>query len=321
MTIKHLFLALLFISEISHAQHIELGTVNWMRNYDEAVENARKTDKAILILFQEVPGCSTCKNYGKNILSQPLIVDAIETYFVPLTIFNNKGGADRKILDQFEEPSWNNPVIRLVDENGNNIQTRLSSDYSASGLIDYMIKSFPKRNIEIPEFLIHLSESLSVNQHKVELVDFSMYCFWSGEAHLGKANGVVSTKPGFKNGKEVVRVEYNSDQISINELSKYARRASCKEVKKPGEFRADKDPQYYLKHSNYKYLALTAHQRTKINSRLANKKTCEAMLSPSQLKFLNMVVRAKRQTQEVLYDQDFDIAWKKMTIALKKLNQ
>ena len=47
-----------------------------------------------MLLFQEVPGCSTCRNYGHNVLSHPLMVEAIESLFVPLAIFNNKEGKE-----------------------------------------------------------------------------------------------------------------------------------------------------------------------------------------------------------------------------------
>jgi len=64
--------------------------VHWYRDYDKALVVAAKEDKDVLLLFQEVPGCSTCRNYGHNVLSHPLMVEAIESLFVPLAIFNNK---------------------------------------------------------------------------------------------------------------------------------------------------------------------------------------------------------------------------------------
>lgn len=36
--------------------HVELGTVNWQRDYPAALELAKKSDKPIFLLFQEVPG-------------------------------------------------------------------------------------------------------------------------------------------------------------------------------------------------------------------------------------------------------------------------
>ncbi len=35
---------------------VELGTVSWYRNYDEARAIAKKTDRDLFVLFQEVPG-------------------------------------------------------------------------------------------------------------------------------------------------------------------------------------------------------------------------------------------------------------------------
>ena len=76
----------------------------------------RDYDKALAVAAKEVPGCSTCRNYEHTVLSHPLMVEAIESLFVPLAIFNNKGGKYKKILGQYGEPSWNNPDVRIVDE-------------------------------------------------------------------------------------------------------------------------------------------------------------------------------------------------------------
>ena len=115
-------------------QDVELGKVNWYRDYDVATSLSEKENKPVLILFQEVPGCSTCRNYGKDVLSNPLMVEAIEDLFIPLVIHNNKGGKDRQILNQFNEPSWNNPVVRIVDSKGKNLTPRVSGNYSPKGL-------------------------------------------------------------------------------------------------------------------------------------------------------------------------------------------
>ena len=50
---------------------VELGEVDWIRNFDEATTKAKKLNKPLLVLFQEVPGCSTSSGYGKNVLSPP----------------------------------------------------------------------------------------------------------------------------------------------------------------------------------------------------------------------------------------------------------
>jgi len=126
-------------------QPIELGKVTWLRHMDEAVAKSKKEAKPILILFQEVPGCMTCQRYGTLTLSYPLIVEAIETHFIPLAIYNNKKGQDAEILKYYKEPSWNNPVVRIVNADRSNLTNRLASDYSPLGLVNTMLEAFRQK--------------------------------------------------------------------------------------------------------------------------------------------------------------------------------
>ena len=80
----------------------ELGKVSWYRDFDQAIALSQKQNKPIFVLFQEVPGCLTCRNYGKGVLSHQVIVDAIEQNFIPLAIYNNKGGKDRTVLNRYQ---------------------------------------------------------------------------------------------------------------------------------------------------------------------------------------------------------------------------
>ena len=75
-------------------QSEELGKVSWFRNYQEALDSAQVQKKAVLILFQEVPGCSTCRNYGHNVLSHPLMTEAIENLFVPCLLYTSDAADD-----------------------------------------------------------------------------------------------------------------------------------------------------------------------------------------------------------------------------------
>lgn len=294
---------------------IELGKVNWMRNYDEAVNKAKKENKPIFILFQEVPGCATCQNYGQNVLSNNLIVEAIENEFIPLAIYNNVKGHDRKILNQFNEPTWNNPVIRIITPEGNDIVKRHSGNYSSEGLIYYMQLALTAGHFGNPEYLKLLGEEMDSNKN-IEEATYSMYCFWSGEAALGEIDGVIKTTPGFMNGREVVRVTYDSDKLNKRELDKTAFKASCKEEKKLSHFKVDKDPQYYLKKSAYNYLPLLSIQKTKINSALKKGEDPLVFLSPSQINYLNAISKNKAKTKKNLYNVTFDEGWRYMQSVL-----
>ena len=291
-------------------QDVELGKVSWYRDYDDVAALALKENKAILILFQEVPGCSTCRNYGQDVLSHPLMVEAIENLFIPLAIHNNKGGKDKETLEKFNEPSWNNPVVRIVDPLGKDIVKRVGSDYTALGLYEAMEYALKVENKEVPEFLKLLGEELTASENgTLKETYFKMYCFWSGEKQLGSKNGVLNTEAGFMGGHEVVKVEYDEAQLSPEQLKQFATRYQITPISKDNSYRpAVNDEDYFLRHTDYKYLPLTPLQRTKINSAIGNRKSAEKYLSPKQLVWLEQLQNNKNK-KEILYDKPFAQSW------------
>ncbi len=287
---------------------VELGKIKWFRNYSEAIQKAQEEDKAIFLLFQEVPGCATCRNYGQNVLSNGLLVDAIENEFIPLAIYNNKGGHDKEVLELYNEPSWNNPVVRILNKNGDNLINRISGDYSIQAVTHGMLTALKKQKKEIPGYLNILNEENTAKQKNLSEEYYKMYCFWSGEGHLGGQEGVLETSPGFMNGYEVVKVIYDEKKLSKKKLDSYAKEASCTPVQS-SKFREDKDPQYYLKRTIYKHLPLTSMQRTKMNSALASNKDPELFLSPKQLEWLQNIKTSKKENYPLRYTRDFEKEW------------
>lgn len=292
-------------------QQVELGKVSWYRSYPQALKQAEKEGKPVLILFQEVPGCATCRNYGNNVLSHPLLVETIEEFFIPLTIFNNRGGQDAEILKRYGEPSWNNPVVRITDAYGVDLIKRVSGNYSPEGLFEAMETVLTRQNVPLPNYVYLLKQELQSSERPIKEKYFKMYCFWSGEGHLGSKEGVVATEPGFMNGYEVVKVKYDPQVINERELEQYASQGKCSTIEKSGNYRVDRDPQYYLKQTDYKYLPLTDLQKTKINSALGNRKPTAQYLSPTQKYWLNEIQKSSRG-KEVLYTQNFQKAWWKL---------
>ena len=122
-------------------------------------QKVQKTNKPILILFQEIPGCSTCKIMVETSF---LILCGNRShwteFFIPLAIYNNKSGKDHEVLQFFNEPAWNNPVVRIVDSKLNDICERLNGNYSSFGLISKINASFVKRGKAVPEYLRLLEE-------------------------------------------------------------------------------------------------------------------------------------------------------------------
>jgi hypothetical protein len=93
-------------------------------------------------------------------LSSPVIIKTIETHFIPLAIFNNKPGKDNAILKRYGEPSWNNPVVRIVDAKGENLIWRIAGDYSKSRVAQEMLGVLEKQQKVVSSDLRNLASGL-----------------------------------------------------------------------------------------------------------------------------------------------------------------
>ena len=283
-------------------QPVELGRVHWLRSMQDAQAKSKSECKPILILFQEVPGCQTCRTYGTGVLSHPLIMEAIETYFIPLAIYNNKSGHDGEVLKRYNEPAWNNPVVRIVDEKGNDVAGRLNGNYSAHGLAEIMTNTLIKLNGKSPVFLQLLTDELAAQKRGPSTAVYSMYCFWTGEALFGEVNGVVKTTAGWADGREVVKVEYDPNIITKSQLDKISERNSCKPMS-ANSVRPDATPKYYLFNHKYKAIPMTEIQKCRVNSALADHQRADIFLSPRQLDVLQM------KNQKNFVSVEFEEAW------------
>lgn len=289
----------------------ELGKVSWYRDYDEAQVLAKSQNKKILIFFQEVPGCSTSTGYGNDVLRHPLMIEAIEDEFIPVVVYNNQDGKDKITLEKFKEPSWNNPVVRIVDVNGKDVVKRVANDYTPIGLYNAMQAALKVSKKSVPEYMNLLGTELAgANTGRAKDAYFKMYCFWTGEKHLGTADGILATEPGFMSGHEVVKVTYDERITNAIELAEHAKGASITPIAEDHSYRiAANDQKYTLKHTNYKYLPLTSLQQTKINSALANRQNAEKYLSPKQLLWLRQLNAKDAKNKVVLYNKNFSDAW------------
>ena len=121
-------------------QPIETGTVRWGRDLAEAQAAAAETNRPIFALFQEVPGCAGCQQFGADVLSDPLVVEAIEEEFVPLLIHNNAAdGHDAEVLARYGEPAWNFQVVRFLDAEGDDLIPRRDRVWETGPLLTRMV--------------------------------------------------------------------------------------------------------------------------------------------------------------------------------------
>lgn len=283
----------------------EMGTIDWVKGFDAAADRARREKKPVLILFQEIPGCATCTGYGREVLSHPLIKDAAESLFVPVCVRNNtQGDDDARIVSHFIEPSWNNPVIRIVTPDRKMIGDRVSGDYTVGGLANAMAAALREEHRVVPKYLELLAHECLARKRGLERAVFAMHCFWEGEAAFGSTDGVISTRPGFLNGKEVVEVEFDPRVVGYSILLSKAMERKCassaftrsdaqQEIAKKSlnaeamrsdeSIRPDREPKYYLSKTDYRFVPMTELQASRVNALIHTGGNPDTVLSPSQI--------------------------------------
>jgi len=317
------------IQETPKQNPVELGKVNWLRDYNKAVAKAQESNLPILVLFQEVPGCSTCSRFGFGPLSDPFLVEAIEDNFIPLAIYNNKRGKDAEILQRFNEPSWNNPVVRIIDTNGNDIVPRMANRWSPSDLLSTVALGIQKTKPEIPIYLsLRLQEAEGA--YNLKEANLAMFCFWTGEKEISKIDGVLSTEAGFMHGREIVKVNYDSKKLSLPSLVKKASRAGCADAvyledkqdlalakqsmgvsttKPVGSYRKDHEVKYYLSKSDLRFVPMSLLQQAKVNAAIGSNQNPDKYLSPRQLLLKHFISERKNTKWASQINLNMDDAW------------
>ncbi|MEZ5963784.1 MAG: hypothetical protein R3F56_08055 [Planctomycetota bacterium] len=108
-------------------------------------------------------------------MSDPLLVEAIETLFEPVAIRNNSDGdADARVREAFAEPAWNNPVVRIVDADRSDLAPRLHDDWSAAALVDAMVAARTARELAVPAWLRLVQEEEQSRRRGLERAVFAM---------------------------------------------------------------------------------------------------------------------------------------------------
>lgn len=276
----------------------ELGDVTWGRDFNRASARSKASGRPLLVLFDEVPGCQTCVRYGQSVLRHPLLVEAAETLFVPVAIYNNAPGSDRAVLNRFDEPAWNNPVVRLLNYKGEDLAPRLAGDYQAASLAARMQSALLKAKRPVPAWL----DLVAAEGSSTTRTYLGMHCFWSGEACAGAVDGIVQTRTGWMNGTEVVEVEIVTgrergviealarEKCGRSLFSDHARltkagRAAGLAVDRAGRFRATpQDDLHAIRNTRWRRLPMTSLQASRVNASVARGESPDRWLSPRQLR-------------------------------------
>ncbi|MEO5916848.1 MAG: VPGUxxT family thioredoxin-like (seleno)protein, type 2 [Luteolibacter sp.] len=238
---------------------VAVGKVSWERDYNAAVVAAKKSGKPIFVLFQEVPGCAGCQQFGRDVLSDPKVVNAIQENFIPLLIHNNSQGKDAEVLAKFDEPAWNYQVVRFLDANGRDMIPRKERVWEAPELMKRMEQALEKAGRP------------KIVTAEIRRVAIAQYCFWTGEMKIGAIDGVRRTEAGYLEGNEVTLVDYDPAEISLAELTRKAKAEGVATQVYPSwekgyQKAPNSDQKRQLQGTKYAKLKLTPEQATKVNA-------------------------------------------------------
>jgi thioredoxin family protein len=292
---------------ISFREHRELGEVAWLRDHDRGFALAAEQGKPVLLLFQEVPGCSTCVRFGQDVLTHPLMVELIADRFVPVAIFNNHPGADAEILRRYNEPSWNNPVVRFLGPDGAELLPKLADRYDALALHEKISAVLKMLGQDVPGYFRSLGRDLLVEYGISKCVTYITPCFWSGETSLAQHPAVITTDAGWVDGEEVVQVHFDPGEVSRPDLDAYAYAEGFNPIDSGG-FELDREPQFYLRKNAARHLPLTPAQRTRINLAVPYRDWLADLLSPQQSAWLADPALERSNGNET-YRQDIRTSW------------
>ncbi|MER9432498.1 VPGUxxT family thioredoxin-like (seleno)protein, type 2 [Mesorhizobium sp. M0408] len=292
---------------ISYREHRELGEVAWLRDHDRGLALAAEQGKPVLLLFQEVPGCSICVRFGQDVLTHPLMVELIADRFVPVAIFNNHSGADAEILRRYDEPSWNNPVVRFLGPDGAELLPKLADRYDGLGLYEKITAVLEMLGDDVPGYFRLLGRDLLIEYGLSKCVTYTTPCFWSGETSLAQHPAVITTDAGWVDGEEVVQVHVDPREVSRPDLDAYARAEGFNPTESGG-FELDSEPQFYLRKSPARHLPLTPAQRTRINLAVPYRDPLVDLLSPQQSAWL-ADPQLQRSSGDEAYRQDIRQSW------------
>jgi hypothetical protein len=135
---------------------VEIGLVRWQRDFPAALAETGRSGKPVFLLFQEVPGCIGCRTFGSEVLSHPLLVEAIEDNFTPVLYTTTAAGMDAELLERFGEPAWNFQVIRFLDRDGEDIIPRRDGVWTIGETAGRMAATLAKAARPVPLYLQNL---------------------------------------------------------------------------------------------------------------------------------------------------------------------
>lgn len=221
--------------------HAELGRVRFRftgEEYDKALEYSRDTDKPLLVIFQEIPGCPESVAFGQTVLSHPLLVEAAETLFCPL-IVNTAGDDQLLLVAKYKELRHHSTMVRILNDKGTDLTLSLEDDRCTIGNIAKAMRmALNAKVLKVPSYL-RILETEYVAQEEdhhggkkcwARTMAFRVVADENSlalaETHFAELKGVLGTETGKighrHNNNNVIKVTYNSHVIDCKAVVRQA---------------------------------------------------------------------------------------------------
>jgi hypothetical protein len=226
---------------------------------------------------------------------------------VPVLVYNNRNGRDAELLERYEEPAWNNPVVRFFSAAkggtpGRELLPRREGVWAAGALAGRLEEALRAAERPVPGWLALAVEELAPGPF--ERAVLAMPCFWRGEAVLGSLAGVRTVRAAFLEGHEVVDLTYDPGRLPLAQLLARASSEGCAArawvppaalaaaraeigeralpLRTEPRVAPDSDHEHDLARSPLRGLALTPLQRVRVNAWLGNGRDPSEWLTPAQ---------------------------------------
>lgn len=268
-------------------------------------------EKPILLIARHEAEASGTSS-ATSVFSHPLIADAAGTLFVPVL----QASTDRK-----------HPItFRITSADSRDLCPPLH-ELTVAGVSKSMVTALTASAREAPPYLQLLADE-SAATGRTQRATFAMGCFWKGEGTIGGIRGVVSTKPGFLNGMEVVDAEFDPAVVSYSDLLDRSRAAGAADRAIPRSdgqrqlaneprcdtaIAADDAPKFYLSRTPLRHVPITPAQASRVNAALGNHTDPSAWLSPRQVHLRDIIAAHPERPWPNAIGVDLTDAWRTAT--------
>ena len=176
---------------------------------DEAALRAKNEKKFIFLVFDDFKD-----SFQQSVWPLSLFAEALSSHFVLYVGKPSHSEELKKLSDSDSHPQGallsyedDHQTLSLFDNVTNGVEMTQAMIKNWDGEVPYYVQT-ARREFALPN---------------MSRATFSMGCYWQGEHHLGKVEGVTQLLPGWFGGAEVVEVIYDPEEANYKQFASVAK--------------------------------------------------------------------------------------------------